>query len=365
MKENPEQKQFPCSSCGAKLEFAPGASALKCPYCGQENKIEKSDDSVEELDFYAYFARATEQGESEDVQTVKCKSCNAESTVDKNISMTSCPFCGSQLMAQARSSRLIKPGAVLPFKITRNQATDKFRSWLGDLWFAPGELKRQASSLSGIKGLYIPYWTYNADATTVYEGERGEDYYETEYYDEEDSNGNVVTRSRQIVRTNWYFTSGTVRNGFDDILVLAGKSLPAEIIQSLQPWDLKNLEPYRAEFMSGFQAEAYQVDLGTGFEQAKTIMDQTISNSIQRDIGGNHQRIHSARTNYADITFKHILLPVWISAYRYRDKTYRFIVNARNGQAKGERPYSVAKIALAVAAGLFVLLILLLMMMKR
>ena len=355
-------KSFPCTACGAKLEFAPGKSVLKCPYCGAENKIEQQVEQVRELDFYEFFARASEQGESEEKQTVKCASCSAVSTVDPNISLSTCPFCGSRLTAQAKASRLIKPGAVLPFKVTRATAADDFRKWLSGLWFAPGELKNFASTTGGIKGMYIPYWTYDSRVTTQYDGQRGEDYHETEYYDEEDQNGETVTRSRTITRTRWYPASGSVQNIFDDILVLAGCSLPAEIIASLEPWDLKNLVTYSDEYLSGFQAEAYQVDLGAGFEQAKALMDGSVRRSIERDIGGNHQQITAARSQYDDITFKHILLPVWISAYRYRDKTFRFIINARTGQVQGERPYSVAKIALSVIAVLFALLLIAIIM---
>lgn len=357
-------KAFPCSSCGAGLEFSPGASALKCPYCGQQNKLEKAVELVQELDFYEYFARASEQGESEEKQVVKCASCSAVSTVEKNISMNRCPFCGSQLTAQARASRLIKPGAVLPFKVTRAKAAEEFRSWLSGLWFAPGELKNYASTSGGIKGMYIPCWTYDSRVTTHYEGQRGEDYQENEQYGEEDSNGNTVIRSRSVTHTRWHHASGVVENRFDDVLVMAGKSLPSGIIASLEPWDLKNLVPYSDEYMSGFQAEAYQLDLGEGFEKAKSLMDGAVRRTIERDIGGDRQQISLARSQYDDITFKHVLLPVWISAYRYRDKTFRFIVNARTGQVQGERPWSVSKIALAVV-GILIALLIIAVMVKR
>jgi predicted RNA-binding Zn-ribbon protein involved in translation (DUF1610 family) len=360
----PAAKHFPCNSCGAKLEFAPGKESLKCPYCGAENKIEIQAGLVEELDFYEYFARASEQGESEEKQTVKCTSCSAISTVDKNISMSKCPFCGSPLTAQAKASRLIKPGAVLPFKITRTKAAEDFRSWLSSLWFAPSELKNYATTSGGIKGMYIPYWTYDSKVTTEYQGQRGEDYHETEYYEEEDNDGNSVTKSRTVTHTRWYPASGWVENVFDDVLVPAGLSLPTDVVATLEPWDLKNLVPYSDEYMSGFQAEAYQLDLGTGFEKAKALMDGSVRRSIERDIGGNHQQITAARSQYDDITFKHILLPVWISAYRYRDKTFRFIVNARTGQVQGERPWSVAKIALSVCAVIIVLILLALLLKK-
>lgn len=350
-------KTFPCSSCGAKLEFSPGASALKCPYCGQVHSLGESLEQVQELNFYEFFARAAEQGESEEKLTVTCTSCSAQSTVDKNISLSKCPFCGSYLTAQAKPSRLIKPGAVLPFKIPRSRAADEFRGWLSGLWFAPGELKRYASTTGGITGMYIPCWTYDSRVTTQYEGQRGEDYSDTEMYEDEDANGNTVSRSRQVTRTRWYHAGGCVVNTFDDILVLAGKSLPAKIIASLEPWDLKCLVPYADEYMSGFQAEAYQLDLGDGFEKAKAIMEGGVRRSIERDIGGNRQQIIAARSQYDDITFKHVLLPVWISAYRYRDRTFRFIVNARTGQVQGERPYSVFKIVMTAIVVLFALLI--------
>jgi predicted RNA-binding Zn-ribbon protein involved in translation (DUF1610 family) len=355
---------FPCVSCGARLEFSPGTATLKCPYCGHENRLEQPVEQVRELDFYEFFARATVQGESEEKQTVTCSSCGATSTVDTNISMNRCPFCGAQLTAPAKASRLIKPGAVLPFKVTRAKAAEAFRGWISGLWFAPGELKDFASTSGGIRGMYLPYWTYDSRVTTQYIGQRGEDYYVTEMYEEEDSTGKVVTRSRQVTHTRWSSANGTVENRFDDVLVLAGKSLPAGIIASLEPWDLQNLVPYSEEYMSGFQAEAYQIDMGEGFEKAKGIMEGVVRRSIERDISGDRQQITTVRSQYDDITFKHILLPVWISAYHYRGRSFRFIVNARTGQVRGERPWSVLKITLAVIALLFALLIIALLVQR-
>lgn len=350
-------KQFPCSSCGAKLEFSPGAATLKCPYCNHQNSIPQSADAIRELDFYEYFARAAEQGDAQEVQTVKCASCGANSTLQPTVSMSHCPFCGTQLQAAPKSARIIKPDAILPFMIPRNKALQLFRDWLGGLWFAPGGLKEQAVKEGGIKGIYIPYWTYDAKATTWYDGERGEDYHETEYYETEDANGNSVTRSRTVTHTRWYSTSGTVWRSFDDQLVHAGRSLPPEILHNLEPWDMKKLKPYQDAYMSGFQAEVYQVDLGDGFERAKTAMDESIQADIRRDIGGDHQRIHTVRSQFDDITFKHILLPVWISAYKYGGKSYRFLINGETGEVQGERPWSIAKIILLGAAALIVLIL--------
>lgn len=357
-------KRFPCSSCGAKLEFSPGTSSLKCPYCNHENKIPQSAEEIRELDFYKYFARAAEQGESQEVQTVKCQSCGATSTLQPNISMSHCPFCGTQLQAAAKASRLLKPGAIMPFKIQKNKALELFRGWLGGLWFAPGGLKDQAIREGGIKGIYIPYWTFDAKSTTWYDGERGEDYYETERYTDRDDDGNTVTRTREIRHTRWYHTNGTVWLNFDDVLVLAGRSLPQELTESLRSWNLKELVPYQDAYMSGFQAEAYQVDLGDGFERAKQEMDAAIRDAVKDDIGGDHQQINTVRTQFDGITFKHILLPIWISAYKYGGKSYRFVINGATGEVQGERPWSLVKIALTILASIVVLVLIALVLKK-
>ncbi|MDO9309006.1 MAG: hypothetical protein Q7V04_08065 [Deltaproteobacteria bacterium] len=348
---------FPCGSCGARLEYSPESSLLKCPYCGQESMTPDSSAAVPELDFHQYFARATEQGELLEKQTVTCSACSAVSIVESDISLSSCPFCGSLLTARAKAGRLVRPGAILPFKINRNRAAELFRGWLSGLWFAPGGLRRNSTTSGGIKGIYLPYWTYDVRVTTWFEGERGEDYQEAGLQAEQGGRGNGAVRGRSITRTRWHSSGGCVVSTFDDVLVPAGCSLPPEAVAMLEPWDLKSLVPYSDEYMSGFQSEAYQLDMGEGFERARALIERGVRGSVERHIGGQHQRINAMRSQYDDITFKHVLLPVWISAYRYRKRTFRFIVNARTGQVLGERPWSVFRIAIALIGMLLVLLL--------
>jgi len=344
------QHQFPCKDCGADLVFAPGTDCLKCPYCGAENCIPKAaPGSVREEDFRATLANLAHSQDVQDTLAVKCVACGAESQFGSDVVASKCPFCGAAIVATAQSIKQIKPKALLPFNITREQASASFRGWVASLWFAPSELS-QTAERSGIDGVYTPAWTYDSDTDSAYTGQRGDDYWDTETYTERDANGNTVTRTRQVRRTRWSYASGRVQNTFDDILVLASNSLPRKIAQRLEPWDLENLVPYRDEYLSGFVAESYQVDLSQGFETAREIMDGFIRQSICRDIGGDHQRIDSVNTQYENITFKHTLLPVWISAYRYRERVFRFLVNARTGEVQGERPYSVWKILLLVLA---------------
>jgi DNA-directed RNA polymerase subunit RPC12/RpoP len=343
--------QHPCGQCGAKLDFAPGTSALKCPYCGFEMQIAQSEAQIAELDYGSFLEKAGQEKESHDLPRVKCDKCGAETTMPAATAAGICPFCGANMVFSGSASRLIRPEGLLPFKVSDKQALEDFRRWIRKLWFAPSILKQYAQSEGKLVGVYVPFWTYDSDTTTSYSGERGDYYYITETYTE-DENGRSVTRTREVRHTRWTPASGTVYNKFDDILVLAGKSLPKKYADSLEPWDLANLVPYADDYLSGFRAESYQINLPQGFEAAKEKMAPIIQNTILQDIGGDEQQIHSAQTQYGNITFKHILLPVWLSAYRFREKIYRILINARTGEVQGERPFSAWKIACAVLIGL-------------
>jgi DNA-directed RNA polymerase subunit RPC12/RpoP len=350
--------QHPCSHCGAKLDYAPGAEALKCPYCGFEMPIPKSAAQIIEQDYLAFLDKASQEKESQETQRVQCDKCGAQTTMPEETAAGICPFCGANMVFTGSASRLIMPEGILPFKVTSRNAFEAFRHWIQKLWFAPNSLKQYAKSENKLAGVYIPFWTYDSNTTTSYVGARGDYYYTTETYTTVE-NGRTVTRSRQVRHTRWTPASGVVNNAFDDILILASKSLPGKYAERLEPWDLANLAPYADEYLSGFRAESYQISLPQGFEAAKNRMDPIIQSAIRQDIGGDEQQIHSAQTDYGNITFKHILLPVWLSAYRFREKIYRILINARTGEVQGERPYSAWKITGAVLIGLVLIAIIL------
>ncbi len=342
MSEPQGEKFFKCNQCGAKMEFKVGSDSLTCPYCNFVNEIPKSEEDVEELDFHAYLNHAAGQAVMEDRLTIHCECCGAEVTFEENVTSRDCPFCGSNIVATATSSKVIKPGSLLSFKVEQRKAQALFREWIKKLWFAPGKMKKAALQDSGLTGMYVPHWTYDTDTTTFYRGQRGDDYQTTETYT--DSEGH--TKTRTVTKTRWTPVSGTVYLSFDDVLVLASNSLPKEKAEKLEPWDLHELTPYKDEYLSGFRAESYQIDLAQGFEIAREKMEGPIRNAIRRDIGGDHQRINSTQSRHDNITFKHILLPIWISAYRFQDKSYRFLVNGRTGEVQGERPWDWLKIGL-------------------
>lgn len=347
-------RQFPCAQCGAKLEFAPGTEVLKCPYCTHENPIPRSTLIVEEQDYLGALGELRSKAIEHQPLTVKCSRCAAEVTKPADITAFRCPFCGSDIVATEQCHKQIKPGAVLPFKITRQQADSAFRLWLASLWFAPSGLKKQGKLDAAINGVYLPYWTYDCRTITRYTGDRGDYYYVPVTYTTI-VNGKPVTQTRMEQRVRWTPCSGIVENVFDDLLVPASRSLPADKARILEPWDLPALSVYDDAYLSGFVAESYQVDLPSGFESAKGLTAPHIEATIRADIGGDVQRIGAVNVQYLDITFKHLLLPVWISSFRYLNKVYQFFVNARTGEVTGQRPWSAWKITALVVCCLIAL----------
>lgn len=348
-----DKKEFPCQKCGAKLQFKPGTDAIVCDYCGHSQKVEVAPEkkgSIVEHDFLKAISEAPSQSIQElnkNGKEVQCNGCGANTVISEQSGH--CPFCGSPIVVDAKSSsneKVIVPESILPFNIDKNKAKNLFMEWIDSLWFAPNDLKKRAQT-TGMDGVYLPYWTYDTNTTTNYRGERGEYYYTTETF----TNSKGETETRQVRHTRWYPASGTVHVDFDDVLVCASRSLPQDLIDELEPWDLENLKPYDSAYLSGFITERYKTHLKEGFEIAKDKMEPEIESAINHDIGGDEQRINSKNVDYQKITFKHILLPLWISSFRYTEKVYRFMINARTGEVQGERPYSKIKIALAVIGG--------------
>ncbi len=351
---------FICDGCGGSLHYKPGTGHMTCPYCGALCEIKTDSDEISELDYRENLQSARNQAELEEHITVTCNGCGARTDLQPNITAGHCPFCDSPLVAQHVSEKRFKPRSLLPFGISRDTASDLFREWIASRWFAPSSFKRDVKA-ERLNGVYCPFWTYDAATRTDYTGQRGEYYYVTRTYTVT-VNGKRQTRTRRERRTRWYPASGSVDNSFDDILIRASRGLPERLAEKLEPWDLHTLRPYQPEFLSGFTVESYTVGLEEGFNGARERMKPTIRTTVKRHIGGDTQRIHSMSTAYNRVTFKHILLPVWISAYRFKAKTYRFLVNANTGEVQGERLYSVWKIFLAslavaaAAAGVFLLL---------
>jgi ribosomal protein S27E len=368
---SPEKKAecYPCPGCAADMQFDPASGGMKCPFCGQTQALaappEEKGVRPHALNEFLSAGASKLQPLTGQALQVTCDGCGSVVAFEPPEVAGMCPFCGNTVVTQAKAADpLIAPDGLLPAKVPKDQALGEVRQWLQTRWFAPNALKRIARP-EGINGVYLPFWDYDADTASRYTGARGQHYWETEYYTETDSNGNSVQQSRQVQRTAWYPVSGQVERHFDGVLVAASRAIAEAKLDALEPWDLESMCPYEPAYLAGFKAQRYQLELPDGFEKAKGTMRKTIAEDVRRDIGGDEQRVDDVETQYANAMFRHLLLPVWIGAYRFQTKVYQVAVNARTGEVQGERPYSVAKIALLVAAILAIVAVLIVLKSAR
>jgi ribosomal protein S27E len=341
------------------MEFDPATGGLKCRFCGHtEALLATSGNPLPAHGYDEFLARASaEQSSTLSIQALEltCSGCGASVVFEPPQVAGTCSFCGADIVAQPKAADpLIAPDAVLPAKIPKDKAQEQVKQWIQTRWFAPNALQKLARQ-EGVSGVYLPFWDYDADTISAYRGERGQHYWETETYTEQDDQGRTVQRTRQVQRTAWYPASGEVSRQFADVLVAASKSIPEKRLDALEPWDLESLCAYEPAFLAGFKAQRYQVELPGGFEKAKAVMHGVIEQDVRRAIGGDEQQILGIDTEYSNIAFRHLLLPVWIGAYRFQNRVFQVVVNARTGEVQGERPYSAAKIILLIACILFVI----------
>lgn len=342
------QQKKSCANCGAELNFKPGSHQLKCEYCGYEEFIEQAKSSFEELELRHYLKVVGEHAFTETIDLLHCKNCGANQHVEENYKSLHCVYCGEPLIKEdTEKEGWILPGALVPFQLDGKKARAIFKNWVSAIWFAPNKLKRAALDPESMHGLYVPYWTFDANLRAAYQGERGDYYYETQTY--RTKNG---TRTRQVRKTRWSAAVGDVHGFVDDILINASEKKRREIPTKISHWNLKELVVFNSKYLSGFVTEKYTISLKDGHQLSFQKAKQIAYNWIRRDIGGDTQRIHHADIKLSDETFKHILLPLYISSYRYKNKEYHFYVNGQTGNISGTYPYSFWKIFLLV---LFVL----------
>lgn len=341
-----------CINCGAALKYKPGTTSITCEYCGHKEEISLKTSTFEELELYPYLERMGDQKNSEEISMLHCKNCGANQHVEEHYKSLHCVYCSMPLILEdARKEDWILPGAVLPFQIDQSKSFSIFKKWVDGLWWAPDKLKKASLDPQFTKGLYLPYWTFDAQLAANYTGQRGEYYYETQTY--RDNKGK--TQTRQVRRTRWYPASGHVSGFVDDTLIQASKQRAGRIPSKIARWDLEKLQPFNSGFLSGFVTEKYTIPLKDGHGKSQEVAHQIATTWATRDIGGDTQRVTSIDVKLSEETFKHILLPVYVSAYRYDGKEYNFFVNGETGALSGKRPYSFWKIFFAVLAAILVI----------
>jgi len=344
--KNTELKKA-CSNCGAEMRYLPGTRHITCDYCGNQDTIETDENGFKELELYPYLQEMGAQRHSEGLTMLSCRNCGAVQHVEETYKSLHCVYCSTPLVLEDQYKEdWILPGAVLPFQIDKKKSHQIFQQWVQRLWFAPNNLKKAALDPQFTKGLYLPYWTFDAQLKATYSGQRGEYYYENKRV--RNSQGKMV--NQRVRKTRWYPASGQISGFIDDTLVQASQQQKGRVPAKIARWNLKLLQPFNSSFLRGFVTEKYTIPLKQGHLVAEGEAEQIARRWCRQDIGGDTQRVSRMNMSLSEETFKHILLPVYISSYRYNGKEYNFFVNGENGEISGTRPYSAWKIFFAVLA---------------
>ena len=355
--DNPEEQIFAerteketdkkCPNCGATVFFDPATGGMHCDYCGYTCELPKADAEHEicEMDFEA--ALHTESFNwGEQKKEVQCKQCGAVTVYDALETAAVCPFCGSTSVMPAANENTIAPGAVCPFAITKDQAGERFTRWIKGKLFTPRKAKKNARP-EAFQGVYLPYWTYDAQTTSNFTGRAG--------YDRtvKDRDGNKKTV------TEWRHVSGVYQEFFDDVTVMASKRQKDSGVRACEPFDFSKLVPYSPQVVAGFIAERYSVGLKEGWESAQKTIQSNLRSDIQSYIRRhwNADRADSVHfsTLYSNITYKYLLVPTWISSFKYKDKVYQFAVNGQTGKVGGKAPVSAWRVIIAILLGIGVI----------
>jgi ribosomal protein S27E len=341
-----------CPACGAEAVWTPAQHALVCPYCGTVSPAELSADgtTIVEHDLVTALRSIPEdkRGVPTDRVSVQCQSCKAISVFETGRVAQRCDFCGSPAIVPYDAMKApIRPESVLPFRVSEPQVREQMRKWYGSRWFAPNKLK-SAALTDTVHGIYIPYWTFDAQVAADWTAEAGHYYYEN------------VTRdgkTEREQRIRWESAAGSLSHFFDDELVAATRGVNMALLKKVEPFPTDALKPYDTGYVSGWVVEQYQIDLVAAAANARQQMEGKVRQMCSEAVPGDTQRNLQVQSDYSAQTFKHILVPLWLLGYTYGARTFQVLVNGVSGKIAGKYPYSWVKILFAVLAAIIALMI--------
>jgi ribosomal protein S27E len=344
------RQKFTCPACGAEANWNPAKQALICAFCGTESpaqlKTAGPDTTIVEHDLAAALRGIPDsaRGWKTATMSVRCQSCQAISVFDPAQISKRCEFCGSTaLVPYEEVKEPFRPESLLPLKISEPQARDLIRAWYSRQWLAPNRFRLKAIT-DTVKGIYLPYWTFDAKADARWTAESGTSYY-------------VREGGKNVRKVQWRPAAGELSHAFDDDLVCASVGVDASRLRKIEPFPTGSLVPFDPGYLSGWTVERYQIDLVTAAQRSRQQMMAALREMCARQVPGDTYRNLSVDATFTNQTFKHILAPIWILTYVFGASSYQVVVNGVTGAIAGSRPWSWIKVSLLVLLALVLFLI--------
>jgi len=331
-----------CNNCGSTLHYEPSIRGLKCDNCGFTKELPRPEEEtvIEEVDFEGALKGASGDWGIER-RTVTCKQCGAVTLNAPEQIAGVCPYCGSSNVLSAEDiNDSIAPNAIIPFSYTKEEAIANFYKWNKWAFWAPEDF-RKGRVLGNLTGVYLPYWTFDADSVTTYQGKFG--------YTTETSDGSS---------TKWYTRSGVLDKFIDDFTVSGSRRFSKDkLFKHVVTFNTNDIIPYTPEALPGFVAEKYTIGLDEAWNIAKGDLKKRLENAICKKESADCYSKMQMSTEYGNVKFRYVLVPVWLAACRYKGQSYNVVINGRDGRGNCRRPISTAKVILSIAIfiGIFTL----------
>lgn len=336
----PEQVTgYKCVACGGPMAFDAASGKLKCEYCDslytiEEVKARYSEENNQIVEEAKAGAGSKDEyfNVEDGMKAYQCKSCGAELITDPTTTATSCPYCGNTAIIPQQMQDIMKPKYVLPFKIDKQSVTQKLKDYYKGKKLLPTSFTN-GNHISEVKGVYVPFWLYSgtveADCT-----------YDCEITEEK------KTDTEKITTTKHYVVKRKGTCDFTYIPTDASESMPDDLMDSIEPYDYKDIKDFEMEYLLGFIADQYDVSSEDCKERARKRAVNSAVDAAEETVknySSVNERERERKIRYMKEKSEYAMLPVWLLATQWNGKNFLFAVNGQSGAMTGNLPVDKTK----------------------
>lgn len=316
-----------CPACGAVIKFNPTLGKWKCEYCNSEFTLEEMQkhNNASSVQNNSSTSDSNNEQTDQHYDSYKCGNCGAEIVADEQTSATFCLYCGNTAILKSKLSGHFSPSRIIPFKTEKQQAIDAFKNLSKGRALVPKEFISE-KNIEKIRGIYIPFWLFDLKVSGTV-----------------NSNANKVRTwaigNTRFIKTSYYKLFRTATMEYKDIPVDASTRFANDIMNSLEPFDYKDMVQYNHAYLSGFFAEKYDVDNDSSIKEASDRALESAKDLIINDMSGyDSVSMYENTLSSSELSHEYVLLPVWMVNVKYKDKMYLFAMNGQTGEFIGDIP---------------------------